>query len=208
MAGRAEGAQVIHCRPPMSNPTHISSFYAAILFQARVNPFSTAVSIENREITYRAFCADIEKVTRRLHRLGLPAGARVGVHIHHLYLRWLAIIALARMGMVSVSVSSPEPTRELEFLNPHLVLTDRPGSVSGRTAVEAGPHWVGDEADSWPLVRCKRQATVVHFAGLRFVCLLQINPGAVIRMAARARRAGGGQAWQGSTHRPTGRTAG
>ncbi len=134
----------------MSNPTHISSFYAAILFQARVNPFSTAVSFEMKDISYRIFCADIEKVTRRLHRLGMPAGARVGVHIHHLYLRWLAIIALARMGMVSVSVSSPEPTREIEFLNPHLILTDRPGSVSGRSAVDAGPHWVGNEADSWP----------------------------------------------------------
>ena len=132
----------------MSNPTRIPSIYASILFQSRVNPFATAVNYDSKEVSYRQFCVDIEKVTRRLHRMELPPGSRVVVHIHHIYLRWLANIALVRMGMLSSALS--DSGKELEFLNPRLVLTDRPGNITGRTAVEAGSHWLSDEANDWP----------------------------------------------------------
>lgn len=135
----------------MSLPSQTPSLYAAILFQSRINPYATAISVESGDITYGTFCGDIEKVTRRLHRLGLARGTRVAVHILHPYLRWVAIVALARLGAISASVS--DLARELDFMRPQLVLSDRPSTAPGPGCLQAGLHWLDAEADAWPPFR-------------------------------------------------------
>ncbi|MBG9387457.1 class I adenylate-forming enzyme family protein [Caenimonas aquaedulcis] len=132
----------------MSSPNLIPSVYEGILFQSRLNPNAIAVSVDGREITYRTFCADVEKVTRHLRGANLVPGSRVAVHVHQQYLRWLVILGLARMGVVSVSVT--ESARELDFLKVQRVVSDRPAALPGRDAIEAGARWLGPDADALP----------------------------------------------------------
>ncbi|MDB5873509.1 MAG: hypothetical protein JWQ07_2951 [Ramlibacter sp.] len=132
----------------MPDSALIPTFYGWILYQSRVNPHASAVSFEAKETDYRTFCRDIEKVTRRLHRLGMPRTARVAVHIQNSYLRWLVNIALARIGVMSVATSGA--ARELDFLKAQFVVSDRPADVAGRDAIEASFQWLDSEADAWP----------------------------------------------------------
>jgi acyl-coenzyme A synthetase/AMP-(fatty) acid ligase len=108
------------------------SLYAAILFHSRLNPFATAVVMESGDVSYRAFCADIERVTSRLHRQAFPSGAIVNVQVRNQYLRWLAIIALARLGVVSISPT----TAESKQLGATFAVCDRPGEATGDGIVE------------------------------------------------------------------------
>lgn len=134
----------------MSNLPPIPSVYASILFQSRLNPHATAVASDSGSVTYRAFCTHIEKVTRRLAALALPPSSRVAVHIQAEYMRWLATIALVRLGLVSASVTSAEPTGELALLGADVVLVDRPYEATGRRVIQLGDDWLGNAADALP----------------------------------------------------------
>ncbi len=134
----------------MSSPPQVPSIYAAILFQSRMNPHAVAVSSDSGNVTYRAFCSHIEKVTRRLAALELPASSRVAVHIQTEYLKWLANISLARLGLVTASVTSAEPTGELALLRADVVLVDKPYEAAGRKVIQLGDDWLGNAADALP----------------------------------------------------------
>lgn len=130
----------------MSTSCGFTSFTDAILFQARLDPHSVAVCLNSREIGYAAFWNDICKVTARLHAHALPRGTRVAVHVQHLYLRWLAILALARLGLVSASLS--DSPQEFELVAPQVVLSDGAFTAPGATVIEAGEHWLEGEHDA------------------------------------------------------------
>lgn len=130
----------------MSTSCGFTSFTDAIAFQARLDPHCVAVSLNSREIGYGAFWNDIAKVTTRLQRHGLPRGTLVAVHVQQVYLRWLAILALARLGLVSASLS--DSPQEFELVAPPVVLSDRAASMPGATVIQAGEHWLDGECDA------------------------------------------------------------
>lgn len=134
----------------MSNPALTPSIYSGILFWSRVTPNAIAVGIGSHKVSYKGFCVDIEKVTRRLHRLNLERGSRVACHIHNPYLRWLSVIALARLGLVSALVS--QGGREIDHLLVKAILSDRASALGGRDVIEVVPQWLDSEADAWPAV--------------------------------------------------------
>lgn len=130
----------------MSTSSGFTSFTDAILFQARLDPHSVAVRLNSREIGYAAFWSDICNVTGHLQLHGLPRGTRVAVRVQHLYLCWLAILALARLGLLSASLS--ESPQELELVAPQVVLSDGPFAAPGTTVIEVGEHWPEGEHDA------------------------------------------------------------
>lgn len=65
----------------MADLPKIHSFFAAIQFQARLNPHALAIASESQSLTYAKFCAAIERVTRRLVSLGLPTEGRVSIQV-------------------------------------------------------------------------------------------------------------------------------
>ncbi|HSH90720.1 MAG TPA: class I adenylate-forming enzyme family protein [Ramlibacter sp.] len=131
----------------MSNLEHLPTYFDAILFQSRMHPNATAVIYGSRSFTYRTFCAHIESVTRRVHKESIPAGSRVAISVSEGYLKWLVVIALARIGLVSVSVSGQ--ARELEFVRADVVITD--GEVTpGRRYVEVDDKWLSAAAADLP----------------------------------------------------------
>lgn len=130
----------------MSTSSGFTSFTDAIAFQARLDPHSVAVCLNSREIGYAAFWNDIGKMTVHLQAHGLPRGTRVAVHVQHLYLRWLAILALARLGLVSASLS--DSPQEFELVAPQVVISDTTISAPGATVIQAGEHWLDGELDA------------------------------------------------------------
>ncbi|MHB1124160.1 MAG: class I adenylate-forming enzyme family protein [Ramlibacter sp.] len=130
----------------MSTSCGFTSFTDAIAFQARLDPLSVAVCLNSREIGYAAFWNDIGKVTGHLQAHGLPRGTRVAVHVQHLYLRWLAILALARLGLVSASLS--DSPQEFELLAPQVVISDAAFTAPGASVIQAGDHWLDGEHDA------------------------------------------------------------
>jgi len=152
----------------MSEIETAPSPYAPILFQSRLAPHATAVVMESGEISYRTFCADIEKVTRRLDEHALPADVVVSVDVRNQYLRWLAIIGLARLGIVSVS-----PTESAKGLPvASFSLCDHPGDSAGTNGpeIEIGTGWLRSQTDTRPLWRERRH-------DLRAPCRLVLSSG-------------------------------
>jgi acyl-coenzyme A synthetase/AMP-(fatty) acid ligase len=129
----------------------IPCVYEAILFQRRLSPHATAVVAGSAEISYTRFCADIDKVTRILHSHALPAGTRVAISVTDVYLHWLALIALARLGCVSASAGMVPG--ELELLGAQVVLNDGGEPVTGRRTIAVGADWLGTRADTLPAFR-------------------------------------------------------
>lgn len=130
----------------MSTSCGFTSFTDAIAFQARLDPHSVAVCLNSREIGYAAFWNDICKVTGHLQAHGLPRGTRVAVRVQHLYLRWLAILALARLGLVSASLS--DSPQEFELIAPQVVISDTTFTAPGVSVIQAGDHWLEGEHDA------------------------------------------------------------
>lgn len=125
--------------------------YSSILFQARLNPHAVAVSYGKQDVTYAEFSAHIEKITCRLNGLALRPSACVAVNVAHPYLHWLVLIALGRLGLVSVSVPDVDKSGLLELLQASTVLTDQDRGASGETLfIKVEAHWLTQELDDSP----------------------------------------------------------
>ena len=125
----------------------VPSIYTPILYQSRLRPYEVAVVSESATITYREFCTHIERITRHLHSLGLPASSRVAVHIANLYMQWLVTISLSRMGLLSATAAPAN----YDVLAPDVVLTDRESpEAGGRRVVEIGKDWLDKPAEHLP----------------------------------------------------------
>ncbi|MES3003878.1 MAG: class I adenylate-forming enzyme family protein [Pseudomonadota bacterium] len=133
----------------MPSLQQIPSVYKSILFQARLTPHATAVALESREMSYREFARDIERVTRRLHRHGVEQGQRIGVLVDNTYLRWVITVALVRLGVVSVALYS-DSRKEVDFIRARTVIVDNIAGLEGIDAIQPNQQWLGPEADAWP----------------------------------------------------------
>jgi acyl-CoA synthetase (AMP-forming)/AMP-acid ligase II len=122
--------------------------YSSILYQSRFNPHAIAVSYGKHDLTYAEFSVHIEKITCRLNALTLRSSACVAVNIVHPYLHWLVLIALGRLGLVSVSVPDVDKPGLLALLQAGTVLTDQDKSASGETLfIKVDAHWLTQALD-------------------------------------------------------------
>ncbi len=62
------------------------------------------------------------------------------------YLRWLVILALARLGLVSASLS--DSPQEFELVGPQAVISDVAASAPGASLIPAGEHWLDGEPEA------------------------------------------------------------
>ena len=86
----------------------------AIFAQAERNPDATAVIDADLSVSYRAFCHAVQLAARQFRDAGWKAGDIIGISMRHEPALHLATaLALARMGVVQVSmpVSDPAPLR-------------------------------------------------------------------------------------------------
>ncbi len=124
---------------------------------AKERPDSTAVVLPRATVSYGEFEAQINRVAWRLGALGLPAQAKVAVHVGDEYLHALVMLALDRLGLPSVSLINAAPRHPvLETLKPDLILTNFTGgpTTSIRT-VQIDKPWF-DETMAMPTGRPAR----------------------------------------------------
>jgi acyl-CoA synthetase (AMP-forming)/AMP-acid ligase II len=124
---------------------------------AKERPDGTAVVLPRAAVSYAEFEAQINKVAWRLGALGLPAQARVAVHVGDEYLHALVMLALDRLGLPSISLVSVAPRHPvLELLKPDLMLTNFTSGprISIRT-VQIDQPWF-DETMTMPAERPAR----------------------------------------------------
>lgn len=122
--------------------------YSSILFHSRLNPHAIAVSYGKQDVTYAEFSTHIEKITCRLNGLALRTSACVAVNVAHPYLHWLVLIALGRLGLISVSVPDIDKPGLLALLQAGTVVTDQDRSASGETLfIKVDAHWLTQVLD-------------------------------------------------------------
>ena len=56
-------------------------------------------------LNYRKLRHDVELIAGRLHEIGVRPGEMVGVHVAQSLAHWVALLALMRLGAVSVSLT-------------------------------------------------------------------------------------------------------
>lgn len=127
-----------------------STIYSSIVFHARFNPHSVAVSFGDVAITYRRFVDDVERVTRRLAAMDLGSPARAVVNVGHPYIHWLLSLALGRMGVATAAVFGNNP-EAIRFLRADLVLTDLAlEAIAGCQTVRVGADWMNGSPNDFP----------------------------------------------------------
>jgi len=75
-------------------------------YAAAEYPNGVAVEYRNLRLTYRRMCHDVEQIARRLHAIGVQPGEVVGVHVGQSLAHWVVLLALMRLGTVSVSLTN------------------------------------------------------------------------------------------------------
>jgi acyl-CoA synthetase (AMP-forming)/AMP-acid ligase II len=116
-------------------------FTEPIRLQALRQPRAIAVSLASRDVSYATFDGDINRMAHRLRPL-IPAGARVAVSLTETYSHWLAILALGRLGAVSVSALREGPRRWAE---PDIVLANGPLAEEGVGKIlELSQTWIAE----------------------------------------------------------------
>jgi|GEM_PF-204505 len=118
---------------------------------AAERPEVIAVVDGTREVSYRQFVADIDRVARRLNTSKLVPGNRAILFFRSPYLHWLATLALMRLGVITVSMSDLSRQDTLQMLGAHVLVTER-GSLKaeGGNMIAMGEDWLTDSADSLP----------------------------------------------------------
>jgi len=100
-------------------------FDRLIAFHARLSPDAVAFVTPDGQVGYAAFDADIDRVAAALAPdIVGGADALAAVRIANPYAHWLALMALARLGIASMT---PAPERA-----PTLLVTDTPDLEDGR----------------------------------------------------------------------------
>lgn len=107
-----------------------------IAYHASQQPDKTAIVFNGAEVTYRAFYADIGRFAAALRCLDLAPGQTVGVCHPHLYLHWLAVLALEAIGVISFSYGAKDVAVLMDDLQKADLLLGTPDGLpdgSGRT---------------------------------------------------------------------------
>ncbi len=110
-------------------------FDRLITFHARLSPDAVAFVIPDGQVGYAAFDADIDRIAAALAPAITPGtNALAAVRIANPYAHWLVLMALARLGIASMT---PAPERA-----PTLLVTDTPHLEHGQ---------------DWPVVHVSRE---------------------------------------------------
>ena len=134
-------------------------FVDGVAHHAIRNPQAMAVCIHNADVSYEAFDRNINQVANLL-AARLNPGARVAVMVDNQFTHWLLLLALGRLGAISVSLDPAKYEMLLEVVRPDAVLTDR--ALTGPySAVEmlVTPAWLKETLASGnpqPLARLPR----------------------------------------------------
>ena len=83
------------------------SIATAVGDRAATDPKRIAIRDGARDIPYAAFAAAIDRVALALAAEGLGPSAKVGLEAAGFYAHWVAIMAVARLGGISASLSGP-----------------------------------------------------------------------------------------------------
>lgn len=126
--------------------SQVPSLFSPILYQSRMNPDAIAVLADTSTSTYGEFCAAVEKITRRVQALAIPAGSRVAVQVTAQYFGWLLVLSLSRLGLASATA----PARDMDCVAPDFVLTDSPEAWAGHKILAVTPEWIRQPADELP----------------------------------------------------------
>ncbi len=135
----------------MSQSQEIPDFHALLRSHAEARPDAVAVADGAREVSYAQFVADIEKVSRRLNTYGLAPGSRAILFFKSHYLHWLAIMALWRLGVVSVSLYNLAQPGLLQLLRAGVLITERGNlKTEGGDVIAIDEDWLTGSVDALP----------------------------------------------------------
>lgn len=116
-------------------------FDACVAFQARFKPRAVALITPGRWATYAELDDDVNRVAAGLRDLGVtPERGVVSLRIYNPYLKNVAILALARLGVVSSPADDP---------NPDLRLVDAE-DAGGPKHLLLTPDWIAATLESEP----------------------------------------------------------
>lgn len=134
----------------MTTPRTKSALFPSVLYQARFNPHAIAVAFGNQEVSYADFARDIERATRQLaHRMATRPNLAM-VALTHPYLHWVLTIALARLGITSVTAYDVQDQEMLARVKPDVVFVNPNAAITDPRCVAVKEEWLGVEADALP----------------------------------------------------------
>jgi len=119
----------------------------AIARHARENPYSAAILAGDRIIDFRKLDAAIDRVAVEFYEQGLRSGATVGISIPASPLHLITVYALARLGVVHLTLpvqDSAAARGALAFrFGVQAIVSDRPqNSLTQFTLVKVDPAWL------------------------------------------------------------------
>ena len=139
----------------------------AVAHQALRNPQGVAVCMQNADVSFQIFNRSVNQVANRL-KGRLSPGTRVAVMVDNRYLHWLLLLAVGRLGAVSVSIDPDKHELLLGVVRPGAVLADR--AVTGQYApaeIRVTSEWLKETMQSGsaaPLTNVPRLEDPVRIA--------------------------------------------
>ena len=118
-------------------------FEALIAYQAKQRPDAVAVITQGGGATFAQVDADVRRVAAALREIpGLDG--RIAVQTAGPALHWLLLLALARLGKLSVSVpvGTGDDALLLDIIKPDLLLTDQAERVAGLATFPLSRAWI------------------------------------------------------------------
>ena len=106
-----------------------------ILFQCKLNPFTTAICVPGSAIgsvSYGMLEAFIHNVARTALKSGIVPGHVVATHIADTVMHTALVLGLMHVGATSLSLRGTKP---IAGIRPDVILTDAPGNFAGATTV-------------------------------------------------------------------------
>ena len=114
--------------------------------QADANPDAVAVMDKTRDRTYGVFAKAINDLARALAAEGVGPSIEVGIDVATPYDHWLVILAVMRLGGVSVTLLARGGMERAQQVDLDLILSTNPSSgfkTAGKKFIYADNHWIG-----------------------------------------------------------------
>jgi len=124
---------------------------------AAERPDSPAIILPSGSVSFAAFDSHINNIAARLQAMKLAPGGRVAVLTPDDYAHWLLLLALDRLGMVSMSLGNERDTL-LAALKPDLVVTASGGDLkTSFPTLQATQEWFAETLAAPPAARPPRR---------------------------------------------------
>jgi 2,3-dihydroxybenzoate-AMP ligase len=126
---------------------------SSIRFHARTRPHAVAISSLRRDITYRQFDDDIDRVAGALAEAGVADVKLVAVGVGDLYFDCLLLVALTRLGIGSLTLTTVVADHVASNVIPDLMITDVEDYARSWTAsrvLHVSAEWVNHALSSEP----------------------------------------------------------